>query len=209
MVSKLLKKVKIHDETDKEIWRLSGLLKDDASAIAKRGGSSIAKSALSAIGAVLTVADYVKTPFVPRIGPKPYGESRFSDGRWPVFYAAEDFKTTLSEVKFHMRSRLRPGFPARLLAFTCEFSGNYAMLLGLEIKYPLLTQRSSTSYPYCQEVAQNLRLKALGLRTRSARRPSGVCRPVFSEFTLSHGLERRRVELTLVGRRVLTRVSKL
>jgi RES domain len=211
VVSELIKKVKIQEESNREIWRLSGLLRDDASAIVKRGGSlktlSSIKGALSALGAVITVSDYLKTPFAPRRGPslKPFSEGRFGDGKLPVFYAAEDFKTTVSEVKHHHKPKLRPGFPQKLMAFTCHFSGTYALLLGHEIEYPLLTKKSPSSYPFCQLVARELRPKAQGIRTRSARRTSGVCRPVFAEATLSHGLERHMVEFSLMGRRVLTR----
>jgi hypothetical protein len=116
------------------------------------------------------------TPFPPR--------RRFSDGNAPVYYAALEERTCVEEVKYHLSSSLQPG--RYFAVISCQFDGLVLLLCGHEKKYPDLTSKTESGYPFCQRLANEARLKVKAIHAPSARAASGTCVPVFDEHTLSN-----------------------
>ena len=108
--------------------------------------------------------------------------SRFKDGSFGVYYAANTVKTALAEVKFHRE---------RFMTFTKEPPAQLVMRSYVgTLKRPLHDIRASNykryhnpdvaTYPRCQKFSAKIRATgAWGLLNRSVRDPQGECAAIY------------------------------
>lgn len=124
-----------------------------------------------------------------KFNPQSWYQSRYSDGTWPVLYAAESEETALREALFHMlefyREELKAGPVAvqrRVLKLNLK-TQNAVDLTGMkDLVQAHLISHDQTGYPYCQDLARKaIQHGAQLMRTPSARHPGGFCTPVLSK----------------------------
>ncbi|MFQ5449517.1 MAG: RES family NAD+ phosphorylase [Nitrospinaceae bacterium] len=113
--------------------------------------------------------------------------SRFSDGSWPVFYAALEESTALEEVKHHFLQALlgdpSSGRRASFEHFQCNYTGTTKNLCSKQSEWPDLT---SDDYEFCQRLGrQAVNEKLDGFFAPSAKRIKGTTVPVFIRKSLS------------------------
>ena len=119
--------------------------------------------------------------------PTPFPPGRYGNGSYPVFYAALDELTSTKERGHYFLKRARSdGLSRAFTVFVCKFSGHSVDITGREKQHPELVSHDESGYPFCQNVAVNLKRSTDGLLAPSARnRPDGACTPIFSEQSLS------------------------
>ena len=123
--------------------------------------------------------------------------SRFSDGKFPVFYSAESADTSVLE-KLSSLERNHPGGEIVQWMFSCEFNGNVKDLT------PHLSERGyliAESHDACQLLGREaIEAELDGLRSPSARdQPNGVCVPVFRRKPLSGAILKQRYKFKVAA----------
>ena len=104
-------------------------------------------------------------------------QSRFSDGRFGIYYAGESLITAIEETKFHRE---------RFLGYTKELPGEIDMRTYVgEVARPLhdirtghddLHDRNTATWPVSQAFGQTMRKNnSWGIVYRSVRNPGGEC----------------------------------
>lgn len=149
--------------------------------------------AIAAVDIPVNVEEAINSIFRPPYNP----DGRFGDATHAVFYSAIEIETCAEEVRYHQEKALARGerFPRYYTVIGCDYSGQTLMLVGCEVEYPDLVSPTDAGYPFCQTVAMWAQAQgAQALHTRSARRASGVCMPVFERTCLANlqGLDRHR-----------------
>jgi RES domain-containing protein len=104
--------------------------------------------------------------------------SRFSDGSWGVYYAAESIATAVAEVAFHrarfLAATAQPAIEVDLRAYRAEVVEPLHDLRGPG--WQALLDPDPAAYPASQALARRLRAAgSWGLAWRSVRRPGGEC----------------------------------
>lgn len=114
--------------------------------------------------------------------------SRFSDGRYGVYYAALDEDTTIAETVFHTERFLRQtAEPAIEVEQRCYVGHALQPLDDIRgAVYAAFRNPDLASYPVCQAFAAEQRAAgSWGLSYRSARREAGECIAAFRTRTVS------------------------
>ncbi|MBL7685693.1 MAG: RES family NAD+ phosphorylase [Deltaproteobacteria bacterium] len=137
-----------------------------------------------------SLASLIQEEIQAKFTPQKWFSSRFSDGSWPVLYSAEDEKTALYETMFHARNFykeeiLNRGFiqiTRRVLTLRLESQYHLNLNENDFSKLYFLNEPNFSSYPQCQNLASEWIQKGCELfRTPSARRPGGICTPIFKK----------------------------
>ena len=121
---------------------------------------------------------------------KPFPESRFSDGSFPVFYSALERETACAEYAHYAPKYFTASLgkiELRLHVIGVHFVGSTRDLRAASGKFPGLV---TEDHNFCREVgvaayAQNLD----GLIAKSVRRPTGSNLPILRRSTLSEPQE--------------------
>ncbi len=120
-----------------------------------------------------------------------YGNSsRFSDGRWAVFYGAIEQETAEKEVLHH---HVRPavGDPSKrrtayFSCFNCRFRGEVKDLRRRLDEWPSLVSDEKGDLDFCRNLGREASGKSLdGFLAPSARHPAGTTVPAFRRTALS------------------------
>ncbi len=114
--------------------------------------------------------------------------SRFSDGRYGVFYAAQEKRTAIAETKYHSANFLRATnqAPIRLemRVYHVEIKGRFDDAQALDADHPIL---DALAYDAAQMLARRLRTQGSnGIHYRSVRDPDGLCVAAFKTNVLSN-----------------------
>jgi RES domain-containing protein len=133
--------------------------------------------------------ELMEGPFQPKLhlGGKFGDRTRFSDGEWPVFYAAVD-RTTAGKEAAHHYGRRAAGDPAspRAVYYSivrCRFSGE---IIDLRPQFPAWPDLVSEDYTFCNALGHEAHAVDVGaLLSPSARHDGGTTMPAFIEGTLS------------------------
>lgn len=121
--------------------------------------------------------------------PKNWYASRYSDGTWPVLYAAESEETALYEAVFHLREfykeELTEGeknVDRRVCSLLVKSNRCIDVLKIPKSNKKIFTSTDRSGYPYCQRLARrSLKSGAEMLRAPSARQPKGTCVAIFDK----------------------------
>lgn len=110
--------------------------------------------------------------------------SRFSDGSYGVYYAANGIDTAIAETRFHrarfLAATKEPPIELDLRAYASDLVGDLHDLRGCQDRMPDLFDPDPDRYGAAQRLARQLRDDgSSGLVYPSVRRPSGECAAVF------------------------------
>lgn len=144
---------------------------------------------LEASDMLVSVQSLLERPFRPSAThPTPYNPAgRFSTGEHPVYYAALERETAISEMihmlKPQLDTLLASSFPfAFYRVFAAAYRGDTANLTTKPEEHARLT---SDTHDYCKQLrtaAADANLH--GFHTPSARRTGGICTPTFRRDAL-------------------------
>ena len=142
--------------------------------------------------------------------PNPDG-SRFSDGSYGVFYAANEFDTAIAESKHHrerfMRATSQPRMELDMRVYVVDLDGDVHDLRGRKPDSPLVYH--DDNYAGGQHLAQTLRKDGSnGIAYDSLRRDGGQCVAVFRPPLLSNGRQERHLCYLWDGQRIATVYEK-
>lgn len=115
--------------------------------------------------------------------------SRFSDGSWGVYYAADSLHTAVAEVSHHRAALLRataePAIDIDLRWIVADARAPLHDLRGLAAAYPQV--HDPQHYGASQQLARRLRSEgSAGIAYTSVRRPQGECLALFKPTTLGN-----------------------
>lgn len=122
--------------------------------------------------------------------------SRFSDGTYGVFYAANDLPTAIAETKHHrelfMRATQQPRMELDMRVYLVDLVGDLHELRGRKRTHPLVYHEDS--YAVGQNLAGKLRAGGSnGVVYDSVRRAGGECAAVFLPRLLSNCRQERHL----------------
>ena len=142
--------------------------------------------------------------------PNPDG-SRFSDGSYGVFYAANEFDTAIAESKHHrerfMRATSQPRMELDMRVYVVDLDGDVHDLRSRKPDCPLVYH--DDNYAGGQHLAQTLRKDdSNGIAYDSLRRDGGQCVAVFRPPLLSNGRQERHLCYLWDGQRIATVYEK-
>ncbi len=125
----------------------------------------------------------------------PHG-SRFSDGTYGVFYAANDLDTAIAETKYHrqqfMRATAQPRMELDMRVYLVDLQGDMHDLRGQQDTQPLIYH--AHNYAAGQRLGKTLRQAgANGITYDSVRRLGGECAAVFRPPLLSNARQERHL----------------
>ena len=137
--------------------------------------------------------------------------SRFSDGSWGVFYAANDLDTAIAETKHHRERFMRATEQSRMeldmRVYLVDLVGNLHDLRGQKRTYPLVYH--DESYAVGQNLARRLREDGSnGIVYDSVRHAGGECAAVFLPRLLSNCRQERHLCYVWDGTRIATVYEK-
>ena len=137
--------------------------------------------------------------------------SRFSDGPYGVFHAANDLDTAIAETKHHRERFMRATEQSRMeldmRVYLVDLVGNLHDLRGRKGTYPLVYH--DDSYAVGQNLARRLRDDGSnGIVYDSVRHAGGECAAVFFPRLLSNCRQERHLCYVWDGTRVATVYEK-
>ena len=137
--------------------------------------------------------------------------SRFSDGTYGVFYAANDLNTAVAETKHHRERFLSATAQARMeldmRAYLVDLNGNLHDLRGQKAAQPLVYHNDN--YAAGQHLARTLRAAGSnGIAYDSVRRTDGECVAVFRPLLLSNARQERHLCYVWNGQKIETVYEK-
>lgn len=137
--------------------------------------------------------------------------SRFSDGTWGVFYAANDLDTAIAETKHHrerfMHATEQPRMELDMRVYLVDLVGNLHDLRGRKQTHPLAYHEDS--YAVGQNLAATLRAGgSSGIVYDSVRHAGGECAAVFLPRLLSNCRQERHLCYVWDGTRIATVYGK-
>jgi hypothetical protein len=119
-------------------------------------------------------------------GEKPYWPSRFSNGDYPVFYAARERETAGQEYSHYAPRRFGAAMgqvEIRLHLISCRVNADVKDLRALASDFPELV---ADTHEFCQEVGAVAKVEGLdGLLALSVRRAGATNIPVFERVRIS------------------------
>jgi hypothetical protein len=115
--------------------------------------------------------------------------SRFSDGRYGVFYCARKRDTAIAETRYHaarfMAATQEPSMRLQMRLFTVEAHGKVADLRQASQAEPRIVDPNDYSYP--QTLGRTLRAEGVpGILYPSVRHPGGECLAAFRTSLLKN-----------------------
>lgn len=128
-----------------------------------------------------------------KFNPQNWYFSRFSDGSWPVLYAAESENTALKEILYHLKLFYQEELRKKDIwvdrrVVRLKIKSNRCLdlrkqkLNDKKLTFYKLTSQTTSGYPYCQQLSQKWISKGGELFcTPSARDPGGICVPIFNK----------------------------
>lgn len=131
--------------------------------------------------------------------------SRFSDGTYGVFYAANDLKTAIAETTYHrerfMRATAQSQMELDMRVYVVDLSGELNDLRAQKEANPLVYHNEN--YASAQHLAKSLRKDGSnGLAYDSVRRGGGECVAVFRPPLLSNARQERHLCYVWDGRQI-------
>lgn len=122
--------------------------------------------------------------------------SRFSDGSYGVFYAANDLETAIAETKHHrerfMRATKQEHMELDMRVYVTDLDGELHDLRGQKAAQPLVYHNDN--YAAGQHLAKTLRKEGSnGIAYDSVRREGGECVAVLRPRLLSNGRQERHL----------------
>ncbi len=137
--------------------------------------------------------------------------SRFSDGTYGVFYAANDLYTAIAETKHHRERFLSATAQARMeldmRVYLVNLDGNLHDLCGQKASQPLVYHNDN--YAAGQHLARTLRAAGSnGIAYDSVRRAGGQCVAVLRPPLLSNARQERHLCYVWNGQKVETVYEK-
>ena len=144
---------------------------------------------------------YIMAPFT-HLSPS---GSRFSDGRYGVFYAALELQTAISETKHHRESFLRathqPAIKCEMRVLTCQIEADLHSILDFWDQWPDLY--NPHSYVASQQIGANLKNKdSTGILFHSVRHSGGHCAAIFKPKAISHCKQERHLAYHWDGEKI-------
>ena len=136
--------------------------------------------------------------------PNPDG-SRFSDGSFGVFYAAEQLPTAIAETIYHregfMRATSQPRMELDMRVYTVDLDGDLHDVTGQQDVLPRVYDLDD--YSAGQELATRLRADdSNGIVYDSVRQAGGTCAAVFRPRCLSNPRQERHLCYVWNGRSI-------
>ena len=132
-------------------------------------------------------------------------ESRFGDGSFGIYYAADSIETALSEVRFHRECFLRHTHPPPLRLTQRTYVGRLEAALH-DIRggsYARYRNPAIGTYPPCQRFSIHLRATgSAGLVYGSARRSQDECVAFYRPRAVGIPVQGKRYVLVWDGRRI-------
>lgn len=124
-----------------------------------------------------------------KFSPSAWYQTRYSDGTWPVLYAAESEETATREALFHMmefyREELKKAdlpVDRRIVRLSLESDRCFDLIPEKDLNRDALISKDKSGYPYCQQLAKKLiREGTQMLRAPSARDQEGISIPIFKK----------------------------
>lgn len=116
------------------------------------------------------------------------GPSRFSDGSYGIYYAAESIETAIAETRFHRERFLKASNESPCLVQMREYKANVNKELVdmSHSSYLQYLDPNLAHYPTSQSFGSDMRnKKEWGLKYPSVRRRNGFCVAVFRPTALS------------------------
>ena len=137
--------------------------------------------------------------------------SRFTDGTYGVFYAANDFDTAIAETKHRrerfMRATVQTQMELDMRVYLVDLEGYLHDLRGQKTAQPLVYHNDN--YAAGQHLARTLRkVGSNGIAYDSVRRDGGECVAVFRPRLLSHARQERHLSYVWDGRKIATVYEK-
>lgn len=137
--------------------------------------------------------------------------SRFTDGTYGVFYAADDLATALAETRHHRERFMRATAQARMelgmRVYLVDLDGDLHDLRGQKTARPLVYH--DDDYAAGQHLARTLRNEGSnGIAYDSVRRAGGECVAVFRPRLLSNARQERHLCYVWDGRQIATVYEK-
>lgn len=137
--------------------------------------------------------------------------SRFSDGTFGVFYAANDLETAIAETKYHRERFMRATDQGRMeldmRVYIVDLAGALHDLRGQKAAFPLVYHNDN--YAAGQHLGATLRKAGSnGIAYDSVRRAGGECAAVFRPRLLSNCRQERHLCYVWDGRRIDTVYEK-
>lgn len=134
------------------------------------------------------ILELCDAPFKPK--PKRhglYGNGRFSNGSFPVFYSSLEPETAEAEIQHWLPARLGNPKRSRTVHYgriRCSFKGVLKDLKFMQDRWPELTHDSD--YGFCNKLgAEAVNRKLDAFLTPSARRENGTNVPIFTRESIS------------------------
>ena len=137
--------------------------------------------------------------------------SRFSDGTYGVFYAANNLETAIAETKHHrerfMRATKQDHMELDMRVYVTDLNGELHDLRGQKATQPLVYHNDN--YAAGQHLGKTLRKEGSnGIAYDSVRREGGECVAVFRPRLLSNGRQERHLCYVWDGNRVASVYEK-
>lgn len=131
--------------------------------------------------------------------------SRFSDGSYGVFYAANDPRTAIAETRHHrelyMAATTQDPMELGMRVYQADLDGDLHDLRGRRADYPLVYDNDN--YAAAQRLAKTLREDGSnGIAYDSMRHDGGECAAVFRPRLLSNVRQERHLRYVWDGRRI-------
>jgi hypothetical protein len=136
--------------------------------------------------------------------PNPEG-SRFSDGTFGVFYAANDLDTAIAETSYHrerfMRATNQDRMDLDMRVYVIDLTAELHDLRGRRDEFPLVYHKEN--YAAGRHLAVTLRdNNSNGIAYDSVRRPEGACAAIFRPRVLSNCIQERHLCYVWDGARI-------
>lgn len=137
--------------------------------------------------------------------------SRFSDGSYGVFYAANNLDTAIAETRHHrerfMRATKQKHMELDMRVYVTDLDGEFHDLRGQKANQPLVYHNDN--YAAGQHLAKTLRKAGSnGIAYDSVRREGGECVAVFCPRLLSNGRQERHLCYVWDGIRIASVYEK-
>ena len=137
--------------------------------------------------------------------------SRFTDGTYGVFYAANDVETSIAETKHHrerfMRATAQAHMELDMRVYLIDLDGDFHDLRGQKTAQPLVYHNDN--YAAGQHLARTLRNEGSnGIAYDSVRRNGGECVAAFRPRLLSNARQERHLCYVWDGRQITTVYEK-
>jgi hypothetical protein len=137
--------------------------------------------------------------------------SRFTDGTFGVFHAANDLETAIAETRYHrerfMLATAQAHMELDMRVYVVDLAGDLHDLRGQKTAYPLVYHNDN--YAAAQHLAKSLRKDGSnGVAYDSLRRDGGECVAVFRPPLLSNARQERHLCYVWDGARITTVYEK-